>query len=100
MFSFSEGNCNIYILEICTILRWLPRLWEEEYCFFFFFGWVDGWGWMGFYSELIFNENPPFAISGFRWRFFLADLTASMPKDSDFTFFHDAFEAEHFANCM
>ena len=68
--------------------------------FFFFFGWVDGWGWMGFYSELIFNENPPFAISGFRWRFFLADLTASMPKDSDFTFFHDAFEAEHFANCM
>lgn len=31
----------------------------------FFFRWVDGWGWMGFYSELIFNENPPsnFGIS-------------------------------------
>lgn len=77
---------------------------------FFFSGWVDGWGWMGFYSELIFNENPPsnFGISlkvlfgGSNKHFQLPTSLEGwrMPKDSDFTFFHDAFEAEHFANCM
>ena len=63
MFSFSEGNCNIYILEICTILRWLPRLWEEEYCFFFFR--VGGWmGMDGFLFGTHFQWEPSFRNFG------------------------------------
>ena len=61
----------------------------------------DGWGWMGFYSKLIFNENPPSNLGDFAggsfWRIW---LTFSMmplrlnilPTVCDCDSFHASFK--------
>ena len=69
---------------------------------------MDGDGWV--FIRNSFSTKTLQAISGFRWRFFLADLTKTSsfqhlwkakrcPRTVTLPFF-DAFEAEHFANCM